>query len=586
MGRSRKLCRNYEERGVEFVPQSHQSFLAEYMFNNPDLRGILLYHGLGSGKTCSAILIADLIRKYVMGSKRHFRPIKGGRRYSRGKLFEGITEDNFRVVVFSPGSLRQNFISEYCEFCGINREDFEEMFDFYSYNYSKIDQTLPDSLDNTLIIVDEVHNLINGTRNESKTFLSIYNKIFESKNTKIILLSGTPLVTYPVELAYIVNILKPKTFNIEKFSRYIVEDEENGDITIVNEKSLRKKIRGCISFVKGFDEKFYPEVIRAKIHKIPMSDYQLGWYRNARVEEMDMIRKNKEDLERLKKTNYRKYVQIRTQMYLAWSMMKSRQRSNFAYPKYIQNVLEKKLSPKMKEQIVKELPPDKLEEDGGWIDLKVIAKLKNKYSPKFAKIVKNILMLSGKHACYTYYKSHFGVHLLQALVKACGHESLIFSGDLDDAGRRSILDKFNSPENTMGEKYKVLFFTQAGIEGLTLLAVRHFHIVESDNNESDIQQAIGRVVRYKSHNMLPIDQRNVTIHRYFSVDRGDAVEIAIAKKTGKKTIDEKDETYLKEMKFPQPKASDELAYEYGKKRLRGLREIYRIMQEEAIDTIK
>lgn len=593
MGR-RKQCIKYKIRDTEFIPQAHQSFLVEYMFEHPEKRGLLLYHGLGSGKTCSAILIADLIRSFLSSEKYHFRPLKHGTRYSKKHTFGGLDED-FRVIVFSTGSLRQNFISEYCEFCGINRQDFEDMFKFYSYNYSKIDTILPDKFKNSIIIVDEVHNIINGFRNDSKTFVAVYNRILHAVNCKVILLSGTPLVSYPIEISYILNLLKPKHIDPETFDNYIYTDDDSGDVSMVDEHGLRKKLRGFISYVKGFDEKYYPTVIHADFNFIPMSDYQLYYYIIARQDEDAMIRKHREDMEKLRITNYREYLRIRTQMYLAWSMMKSRQRSNFVYPKYIQKVLEEKLAPKKKQKLVDKLPSDDLKQDGGWIDEKQIAKLNTKYSPKFAKIIQNILKLSGKHACYSYYKTRFGVHLIKALLKVCGINSLIFSGDLDDAGRRNTLAKFNDTDNLHGEKYKAILFTQAGIEGITLMAVRHFHIVESDKNESDIRQAMGRVVRYKSHHQLPIDERNVTIHRYFSIFP--KFDIKAFEEQGMEFVGNMDNyTYAdhfhidrirnlhkdKKIKLPYETADIE-GYEHGTRRLEGLEELYQIIREEAID---
>ena len=59
--------------------------------------------------------------------------------------------------------------------------------------------------------------------------------------------------------------------------------------------------------------------------------------------------------------------------------------------------------------------------------------------------------------------------------------------------------------------------TEAGAEGITIMEARHFHILESNNVSTKIKQAIGRVVRYKSHYDMPKDEQNVKIWRYWSV---------------------------------------------------------------------
>ena len=73
-------CPNAEH--PPFTPLPHQEATAEYFLSSPH-KGLLLFHQLGSGKTCTAILVADkmLKRKLV----KH-------------------------VYVFSPGSLRSTWI--------------------------------------------------------------------------------------------------------------------------------------------------------------------------------------------------------------------------------------------------------------------------------------------------------------------------------------------------------------------------------------------------------------------------------------------------------------------------------------------
>ena len=47
------------------------------------------------------------------------------------------------------------------------------------------------------------------------------------------------------------------------------------------------------------------------------------------------------------------------------------------------------------------------------------------------------------------------------LLKKCGIQSLIFSGELTDVKRRDVLKKFNSPDNTYAQKYKVLLLVES-----------------------------------------------------------------------------------------------------------------------------
>lgn len=173
----------------KFSPFKYQKLLRDYMQNNSPYRGVLLYHGLGSGKTCSAIEIAENLK----------------------------TERN--IVVMLPASLRTNFIEDGLKFCGSpkyknNEYAYKEKYTFISYNANNTVTQIKriGSLDNKVIIIEEVHNLISkmmsGLMGTSTQGLEIYNMLMNAQNSKIIALSGTPLINDPFEAALLFNILR------------------------------------------------------------------------------------------------------------------------------------------------------------------------------------------------------------------------------------------------------------------------------------------------------------------------------------------------------------------------------------------
>jgi superfamily II DNA or RNA helicase len=173
----------------KFTPFKYQQLLRDYMQNNSPYRGVLLYHSLGSGKTCTAITIAENLK----------------------------TERN--IVVMLPASLRTNFIEDGLLFCGdekykLNSSNYRDKYSFISYNANNTIQQLKKigSLDNKVIIIEEVHNLISkmisGIIGISKQGLEIYNYLMNAQNAKIVALSGTPIINDPFECAILFNILR------------------------------------------------------------------------------------------------------------------------------------------------------------------------------------------------------------------------------------------------------------------------------------------------------------------------------------------------------------------------------------------
>jgi hypothetical protein len=75
-------CKTARNESIDFELLTHQLVVRDYLNLYTPYRGLLLYHGLGSGKTCTSIGIA-----------------------------EGMKTDK-EIVLMTPASLKMNFFSE------------------------------------------------------------------------------------------------------------------------------------------------------------------------------------------------------------------------------------------------------------------------------------------------------------------------------------------------------------------------------------------------------------------------------------------------------------------------------------------
>lgn len=237
----------------KYKPFKYQLFLKKYMSNDSPYRGVLLYMGTGSGKTCTSIEIAENLK----------------------------TERN--IVVMLPASLRTNFIVNGLLFCGSNEykenpEKIKEKYSFISYNANNTLAQIKKigSLDNKVIIIDEVHNLVSkmmsGLMGVSKQGLEIYNYLMNAQNAKIIAMSGTPVINDPFEAAILFNILKGyieiNYFRILKAVGYGNEWKmDNLENELLQNKLIDfievNKINKSIEFhfkINNYDER-YPDLI-------------------------------------------------------------------------------------------------------------------------------------------------------------------------------------------------------------------------------------------------------------------------------------------------------------------------------------
>jgi len=188
------------------------------------------------------------------------------------------TERN--IVVMLPASLRNNFIINGLLFCGSpayqnNPNLIKEKYTFISYNANNTIAQIKriGSLDNKVIIIDEVHNLISkmmsGIEGRSKQGLEIYNYLMNAQNAKIIAMSGTPVVNEPFECAVLFNILKGYIeltyFRITKMSRIYGNEMainnlknqllENNLIDYLEFNNINKSIEFHLK-IKSYDENY------------------------------------------------------------------------------------------------------------------------------------------------------------------------------------------------------------------------------------------------------------------------------------------------------------------------------------------
>ena len=175
------------------------------------------------------LLITDIKVKYVNVDDYYGFMLDGNCRFLFGDFTVthntctaiGISENlktERNIVVMLPASLRTNFIVDGLMFCGSdkykNSDSYKEKYSFVSYNANNTTAQIKKigTLDNKVIIIEEVHNLISkiisGLSGTSKQGLEIYNYLMNAQNAKIIALSGTPLINDPFEVAVLFNILR------------------------------------------------------------------------------------------------------------------------------------------------------------------------------------------------------------------------------------------------------------------------------------------------------------------------------------------------------------------------------------------
>ena len=539
-----------KKRTNTFVPTEHQKDTLKAFLKSP-YKGLLLYHKLGSGKTCTSLLIADRMIKE--------KKIK-------------------HVYILTPGSLRSGWITEYCTVCGKKDRYLRKYYTFITYNYS-VGNNLP-NFDDSLVIIDEIHNLINGAKNMSNHPTKIYDTLDKAK-CRILALTGTPIYQYVYEFALLGRLLKPGddfpeirhdgNIDVEAFMKIFIKEntgilklDKDGNLVPKNRALLNARLKGIVSYFPGAGKDLVPEVIEQEPFRCKMTrDQEINYWGAFYQEKMMEFPPSKS----LKKEDFARYKLLEQLYIMAKKRIMTRSASNFFYPKDIKKV------------------PDKPVDEDGWISEEKFTgqKLLKLYSPKLAYFFTNLVMHNRqKHLLFTFFKTKAGVILIKNLLeelavrKGINLKAKIFSGDLTDSKRKNLLRKFNSDDNKYGDKIRILLVTEAGAEGISVNNVRHMHILESSPRISKTVQAIGRVARYKSHITLPKNQRNVKIWRYWSVASGDRMNVKVKVYTSDGEMEHVDK------EFGNDKTVDEILYDKGKHTIDEMNSFLQILQQNSV----
>ena len=236
---------------------THQKIVRDYLNIYSPYRGLLLFHGLGSGKTCSSIAIAEGLKTFKkivvmtpaslrMNYIEEMKTKCGDLMYKKNQYWEFIEsrgnpeltrvlsqilmfeDDKFvranggawMVNVTKPSNYETELTAsqrvrvdrqideminvkyEFINYNGLRAEKLKSMTNDYTHN----------PFDNKVIVIDEAHNFVSRIVNKLKRATSmayrLYHFLLSAQNAKVILLTGTPIINYPNEIAVLFNILR------------------------------------------------------------------------------------------------------------------------------------------------------------------------------------------------------------------------------------------------------------------------------------------------------------------------------------------------------------------------------------------
>jgi hypothetical protein len=505
-----------------------------------------LFHGLGTGKTCSAITVAEEHRRFIRQSGLFVHGPK--RREKRIYMLGGPNiKSNFRKQLFDPSNLVKRNGEWVCEksclgnalLREVNPTDLdlthEELTEriqaiirkYYKfmgyiefanmvYQLKQSKYAIQREFEHCMIVVDEVHN-IKEVVDDKFTASKAIELITKKTTVKLLFLSATPMFNEPTEIVWITNMLNQN----DKRPVILEKDFFKDGLLMESQKdAFLHHIRGYVSFVKGenpytFPYRVYPEQfddrsltlptislddrpiepLRTRIYPVQLSPYQTERY-------LAKIGRH------LKLGDYRNFTATTALLSTL----------NMTYPDEMNELtsyMKKRTKYEYREKKIRCFDPDHI----------------GTYSAKIDAICKHIRDSIGIVLVYSRFIPE-GVIPMALALESMGYENVdgnllstkpsalkycMITGDSNSASTVSNIKLVNSSENIYGDKIKVVIISEAASEGVDFKNIRQIHIMDPWWHLNRNEQIIGRGIRLCSHKALPFEQRNAQIFLYVSL---------------------------------------------------------------------
>ena len=534
---------------------NHQRLLYNFMNKNTPYKSLLIFHGVGVGKTCTAVKISESFRD--IHAKENNRIIV----LRKGGLGQGWKNTIFDPKMGENQCSGHEFLDLINETKGFEKRDdksikrdvnklIKRFYDFYAYREfsNSIDNMLKkcsneeeerfmikNNFSNRLLIVDEYHNLRDdgsseeGEKDEQKKALKNLLKIVENAdNLRLVLLTATPMFNLSEEIFNLLNILLLNDKRpIIDYKQYI----KDNSITEVGIDILNKKFKGYVSYLRGenpvnFPIRIYPSDYGDKqALKPPECPKKDIFGKDIPTDDkMRFLITYKNELKGDQKTTYKELISL-----LDDEKKLGIQDSNL---KQICNVYYPSKKNKYGEEGFKSVFNESKNKFTYKKDIPHILDYNNlhNYSIKIKNIIDNIKDSEGIIFIYSEYiwggAVPMGLALEHIGFNKYGNKNLLnLSERGDKKGTYIILSKndkvsnnndeeikvVSSPENKDGDLIKVIIGSSITGEGMDFKNIRQIHVMDPWWHLSKLEQIIGRGIRYCSHIKLPEDKRNVTV---------------------------------------------------------------------------
>ncbi|MEY4573385.1 MAG: Phaeocystis globosa virus, partial [Bacteroidota bacterium] len=245
-----------------------QAFVSNFFTPQNPLKGMLLWHSVGTGKTCTAIATAT-----SSFEKQGYTILWVTRTTLKNDIWKNMFDqvcheiiklkiENQGIVIPSNNTDRMKLLSKSWRIRPMSYKQFSNLVSKKNQIYETMVKIngKEDPLRKTLLIIDEAHKLYGGgdlSTIETPDMVSLHASLMNSyimsgsESVKLLLMTATPVQTDPMELIKLINLFKLPNEqipdNFELFSEKYLN--ENGIFKPDGLHKFRNEIAGHISYL-------------------------------------------------------------------------------------------------------------------------------------------------------------------------------------------------------------------------------------------------------------------------------------------------------------------------------------------------
>ena len=293
-----------------YILKPTQKLLRNFMSPETPYRGLLIYHEMGVGKTCTAISIAENLKNIVLKSNTKIYVIRpdeierqifninvvkegnpanqcSGDVYTNNSKYEDLVnkcmnkdklsceqlkakvdKDIKKIYEFNGAQMWANKLIKEIEYKTKNIEKEED-------KQAKIKQIIRNNYNNSVIIIDEAHEMHNSEKDGKIVPPQLEKVLKYASNLRLIFLSATPIYDKPQNIISMIN------YFLINDKRPIMKESEifdnTGKLKNTGKTILENNIKSYVSYLRGNNPYDFPIRLSAK-YNIPEKMFNLTNY--------------------------------------------------------------------------------------------------------------------------------------------------------------------------------------------------------------------------------------------------------------------------------------------------------------------